>query len=122
MARVLRRYQSKIYGNYRLGYLKYGSLIGISIALLVLLQHLLVEQVPVYAPETIVTDLLIVIGQCFCCYDYRENLSRRKVMLKELLLLALGSGLIASVVYGLWMWLMCGDLFLIWWRSLPTIA
>lgn len=105
MAGMLRRYQSEIYGNYRLAYLTYGILTGVLLAIAVSLQHCLAPS-SLTSPENYVTDSVVAVAIFVACYRYRSLLPDRKVMLKELLLLGMGIALISSLVYGLWIWLM----------------
>lgn len=107
---MLRRYQSEIYGNYRLAYLTYGILTGVLLALVVLLQRLLLPDT-LTSPESYVTETVIAVAVFLGCYRYRSLLPDRKVMLKELLLLGMGMALISAIIYGLWIWLMGTRLF-----------
>lgn len=109
MAKIFRRYKSTIYGNYRRAYLIDGLITGAAIALVLFVRDLLAET-PMSQPENFITELVMAIGIFWFTYQYRKQLPDQKVTLKELMLLGLGIGVVASVVYGLWTWLYCGAL------------
>ncbi len=111
MARILKRYHSRIYGNYRIAYLKYGSFIGIALSTAVLLQTVLLPKFQPYAPETFITDGIVLVGMCIACYCYRDTLKYKRVMFKELILMGMGMNIVASVIYGLFLWFLCGQMF-----------
>lgn len=112
MAKILRQYQSTIYGNYRVAYLKYGALIGLAVALYVWISALV--GYPIKTPEFYGTDAVLAVGIFYFCYLYRKGLPNETVTLKELLLLGLGMGVAAAIVYGLLIWLMAGTLYPDW--------
>ena len=109
MAKVFRRYESTIYGNYRKAYLIDGALTGVVMSVVMLLRDLLAKS-PMPSPENYITELVLAIAIFWCSYQYRRQLPDEKVTLKELLLLGLGIGVVSSVVYGMWTWLRCGVL------------
>ncbi len=98
---LLRRYQSDIYGNYRRAYFRDGLLTGVVIALVVLFCKVI--YYPIYAPETYVTDLSLLAATLFFAYRYRASLPDKKVFFKELMLYGLGLGIVAAIVYGLFL-------------------
>ena len=98
---VLRRYQSDIYGNYRKAYLRDGALTGLLLGLVVLFCKLI--YYPIYAPENYVTDLTLLVATLFFAYRYRARLPERRVFFKELMLYGLGLGIVAAVLYGLFL-------------------
>ena len=99
--RVLRRYQSEIYGKYRQAYLRDGLYTGLFLAVVVLFCKLI--YYPIYAPETYVTDGALLVATFFFAYRYRASLPDKKVFFKELMLFGLGLGVVAAVVYGLFL-------------------
>ena len=104
--KFLRRYQSEIYGNYRIAYLRDGAFTGLFLAAVVLFCKLI--YYPIYAPESYVTDIALLAGTLLFTWRYREKLPEKKVFFKELMLFGLGLGIVASVVYGLFLLLYGG--------------
>lgn len=99
--KFIRRYQSDIYGNYRLAALRDGALAGLLIAGVVLFCKLI--YYPIYAPENYVTDIVLLVATLFFAYRYRSRLPEKRVFFKELMLYGLGLGIVAAVVYGLFL-------------------
>lgn len=99
--KFIRRYQSEIYGNYRIAYLRDGSLSGLVIAGVVLFCKLI--YYPIHAPENYVTDISLLACTLFFAYRYRRRLADGKVFFKELMLYGLGLGIVAAAVYGLFL-------------------
>lgn len=108
MGKIIRRYNSTIYGNYRKAYLIDGALTGIAMAAIMWLRDAL-SDVPISTPDNFITEIVMAIGIAWSAYQYRKFLPEQKVTLKELMLLGLGIGLVSSVVYGLWVWFYCGS-------------
>lgn len=104
MARVFKRYNSTIYGNYRKAYAIDGLITGAAMALITFLRDLLAGSA-MGAPENYISELVMAAGIFWSAYQYRKNLDEGKVTLKELMLLGLGIGVVSAVVYGLWVWL-----------------
>lgn len=100
--RFIRRYKSEIYGNYRRAALVDGFVASVVMAAYVLISSLV--GLPVSAPETYVTDGLMLIAVFVGAYLYRKSLSEVSVSLKELLLLGLDMGVVIGIVYGLLLW------------------
>ena len=99
--RLLRRYKSDIYGNYRLAYLRDGALTGLVLSVAVLVCKLL--YYPIYAPENYVTDIALLVSTLFFAYRYRSRLPEKKVFFKELMLFGLGLGIVAAITYGVFL-------------------
>ena len=99
--RFLRRYQSEIYGGYRVAYLRDGAMTGAVIAAVVLFCKLI--YYPIYAPQNYVTDITLLVCTLFFAYRYRRRLPDGKVFFKELMLYGLGLGIVAAAVYGLFL-------------------
>lgn len=111
MAKILRRYQSAIYGNYRKAYLRYGFLTGVVLALSMLFYRLVSPSNPPVSPNNYFIDAILAVAIFGGTFIYRKSLPDQKVMLKELLLLGTGMGMTASAVYGILLWPICGSLF-----------
>lgn len=99
--RLLRRYKSEIYGKYRIAYLRDGAFTGLFIAGVVLFCKLI--YYPIYAPETYITDIALLVATLFFTWRYRNGLPDKKVFFKELMLFGLGLGIVAALVYGLFL-------------------
>ena len=106
---IIRRYQSEIYGNYRLAYVRYGAVVGAVMALVFLFFSVIGE--PFKSPDSYISDILLLVGILFFTYRYRTSLPGGKVSFKELMLLGLGIGAVAAVVYGFYLWLHLGVLY-----------
>ena len=111
MAKIIRRYQSEIYGNYRLAYATYGVLTGIVLAIVMLLHRALLPSNPPASPESFEADVVIAVAIFLSAYRYRSTLPDKQVMLKELLLLGMGTAIVAAIVYGLLLWLVLGAVY-----------
>ncbi|MCQ2299136.1 MAG: DUF4199 domain-containing protein [Bacteroidales bacterium] len=101
MVRILRQYQSEIYGNYRKAYLLYGLYAGLIMSAFVLLS--MICQRPLNAPESYGTDIVLFLSMVLFSYLYRRKLDEERVFFKELMLLNLGIGILGSIVYGLFL-------------------
>ena len=84
--------------------LKYGLLTGIVMAVSMLVADWVEFGMQTAAPENFVTDIVLLLGLLMAAYRYRHSLPDERVTLKELLLLGLWVGFIASLVYGLLLW------------------
>ena len=104
--KLLRRYQSDIYGNYRKAYFRDGAFTGLLLAVVVLFCKLI--YYPICAPENYITDITLLVATLVFAYRYRSKLPVRKVFFKELMLYGLGLGIVAAVVYGLFLLLYGG--------------
>ncbi|MBR1644359.1 MAG: DUF4199 domain-containing protein [Bacteroidales bacterium] len=92
-----------MYGNYRRAALLGGLASGLLLLLYVLVRYLVGR--PISAPQTYGSDLLLLASMLGVAYVYRRRLPDERVTFKELMLLCLGLGVIASAVYGLFLWL-----------------
>ena len=99
--RFLKQYQSDIYGDYRKAYLRDGLFAGLFISVVVLFCKLI--YYPLNTPENYVTDLSLLAATLFFAYRYRAALPDGKVFFKELMLYGLGLGVVAAIVYGLFL-------------------
>lgn len=99
MAGLLRRYKSPLYGNYRKYVVLLGALTGAVLTASVL--FLWMVALPISAPESYVTELLLAVCIFVGSYWYREHQTGGKIFLKELLILGVGMGLVGGLVYGI---------------------
>lgn len=98
-----------IYGNYRLAYLKYGLLTGVLLCLYLMVRHWV--GAPVATPADFGKDLCLIVAMVYAMVRYRRQLPGERVTWKELMLLGLGMGVIAGIVYGLFVWQYCGWMY-----------
>ncbi len=103
---LLRRYQSDIYGRYRIAYLRDGALTGLFLVAVVLFMKII--YYPLSVPHSLYTDIALLVATLFFAYRYREKLPEKKVFFKELMLYGLGLGVVAAIVYGLFLMLYGG--------------
>lgn len=96
------RYQSEIHGNYRKGYLRFGIITGVVLMLYILVRYMM--GVPAESPEAYITDGIMLVAVFLFTLLYRNVLPDRKATLKELMLLGLGTAVVGSVLYGLFLW------------------
>lgn len=105
--RFLRRYSSTIYGQYRIFGVRAGLITGAAMAVAMILARLAGEQAQPSAPENYITDAVMLVGMLFFAYRYRQTLPDSRVTIKELMLLGLWIGFVASALYGLLLWAYC---------------
>ena len=96
------RYQSEIHGNYRKGYLRFGLITGGGLMRYILVRYMM--GVPAESPEAYITDGIMLVAVFLFTLLYRNVLPDRKATLKELMLLGLGTAVVGSVLYGLFLW------------------
>lgn len=101
--RILKRYSSTIYGQYRWFGAKSGLWVGVVIAFSMLLAAWM--EVQPSTPENYITDLVLLLGMAVAAYRYRRTLPDERVTLKELMLLGLWTGFVSATVYGVLLWL-----------------
>lgn len=109
MGKIIRQYRSEIHGDYRSAYLMWGALTGLLLSLYLLLRHWV--GAPCRTPSDLGKDALLLLAMGLSMYFYRRSLPDKMVTMKELLLLGLGTGFVAAVVYGLFVWLYCGVMY-----------
>ncbi len=96
------RYKSSIHGNYRKAYLRCGALSGVLLMLYVMVRYLL--GVPAEAPEGYAVDGILLAAVVLLTLLYRNALEEKRATLKELMLFGMGTAVLASVLYGLFLW------------------
>lgn len=103
--RFLRRYSSTIYGQYRSFGFKKGLWVGAAMFFVLFISRWVSPQSFPATPESLLTDCVMLAGMLFFAWRYRLTLPEGRVTLKELMLLGLWMGCMASVAYGLLLWL-----------------
>lgn len=99
----LRRYKSVEYGNYRGAGAVAGLWSGGLLALYLVVRWL--ANVPVSAPQTYGSDIVLFLCMLLESYRYRKALPEEKVTLKELMQLNLYLAVVAAAIFGLFTWL-----------------
>ena len=100
--RFFRRYNSTIHGNYRKAYLRCGLLTGLMLALFLLVRWLM--RNPAESPESYLSDGILLVSVFLFTILYRNALPESKATLKELMLFGIGTAVIASLLYGVYIW------------------
>ena len=100
---IFHRYNSTIHGNYRKAYLRCGLAVGLLLGAYVMVR--LAMGSPVGSPLSYISDAILMVSMFLLAAWYRNALPDHKVTLKELMLFGLGLSLVASVTYGLALWL-----------------
>lgn len=100
--RFFRRYNSTIHGNYRKAYLRCGLITGVLLMLYILVRYLM--GTPAESPEAYLSDGIMLVSIFLFTLLYRNALEEKKATLKELMLFGLGTAVVASVLYGLFLW------------------
>ena len=98
-----RRYDSTIHGNYRKAYLRCGLITGGLLTLYIMMRDLM--GTPAESPEAYLSDGIMLVAVFLFTLLYRNSLADKKASLKELMLFGLGTALVASVLYGICLWL-----------------
>lgn len=101
--RFFHRYNSTIHGNYRKAYLRCGLITGGLLALYIMVRYLMGS--PAESPEAYMSDIIMLVAVFLFTLLYRNSLEEKKATLKELMLFGLGTAVVASVLYGLCLWL-----------------
>ena len=82
---IFHRYESEIHGNYRKGYLRFGTITGVVLMLYILVRYLMGK--PAESPEAYLTDGIMLVSVFIFTYLYRNAMPEKKATLKELMLL-----------------------------------
>ena len=100
--KFFRRYNSTIHGNYRKAYLRCGLITGVLLMLYILVRYMM--GTPAESPEAYMSDGIMLVAVFLFTLLYRNSLEEKKVTLKELMLFGMGTAVVASVLYGLFVW------------------
>ncbi len=98
---LIKRYETPIQGNYKLAILKYGSLTGLLMCLLVVARFLLNK--PLVQPLGYVENIFFFAFLLLFTYLYRKSLKGNPLFFKEAYLLNIGMGIITAVFYAIFM-------------------
>ena len=101
--RFFHRYKSTIHGNYRKAYLRSGVLTGLLMMLYLLVRWLMHN--PATSPAAYLTEGVLLVAVLLLTIYYRNTLPDRKATLKELMLFGMGTAVLASLLYGIFVWI-----------------
>lgn len=99
---LIKRYESEIYGNYKKGWLLYGLYTGLIMSFSVLFRYWLTY--PMDTPSTWTDNIILFLCMFVFTYLYRKKLYCGNVFFKEVYILNLGVGVVAGVMYALFIW------------------
>ena len=102
--RFFHRYNSTIHGNYRKAYLRCGLIVGGLLSLYIMVRYLVGS--PAESPEGYMSDMIMLVTVFLFTLLYRNSPEGKRSTLKELMLFGGGTAVVASVLYGLCLWLL----------------
>lgn len=100
--RFFHRYRSTIHGNYRKAYLRCGLITGVLLMLYIMVRYMM--GTPAESPEAYLSDGIMLLAVFLFTLLYRNALPEKKATLKELMLFGIGTAVLASLLYGLFLW------------------
>lgn len=100
--RFFHRYRSTIHGNYRKAYLRCGLITGVLLMFYILVRYMM--RTPAESPEAYLTDGILLLSIFLFTLLYRNTLPDRLATMKELMLFGMGTAVLASLLYGLFLW------------------
>ena len=99
---LIRRYESKMHGDYKRAILRYGFFGGLIFCVVLLLRWLLV--LPPSQPMSYVENVLQLVLLFVFVYLYKRRLPDRRINFKESYVVALGTAVVSAVIYGMFMY------------------
>ena len=100
--RIIKRYKSEMHGNYWRASLRYGFSGGLLLSFVVMLRYWLI--LPLSQPVTYVENVSLLLIMFFFLWHYRRDLPDRRITFKEGYLLSFGLGVVASIIYGMFIY------------------
>lgn len=100
--RLTKIYQSKMYGNYWSGIVIFGLLIGFGLIIEVLLRSLF--KTPISQPVSLIEIITQLVFMFIGVYVFKINLEEKKITFKKSYMLGLGSGIVGSIIYGMFLY------------------
>ncbi len=98
---LLRRYQSTVYGNYKKAWLLYGLYTGLILCFSTMLRYWLTY--PMESPSSWIDNVVLFLSMVLFTLVYRKKLADKKIFFKEVYILNIGIGIIAAMVYGIFL-------------------
>ena len=103
MKKIIRQYSSEIHGNYFQMSIRYGMVIGALMSLGLLVRFIISK--PASSPISYVDNVIMLVFMAFVVYLYRNSLENKKITFKEAWLVGFFSAFVASVIYGMFMYI-----------------
>ena len=100
--RLTKIYQSKVYCNYWYGIVIFGLLIGFGLIIEVLLRNLFAT--PISQPVSLIEIITQLVFMFIGVYIFKINLEEKKITFKKSYMLGLGSGIVGSIIYGMFLY------------------
>ncbi|MDR1726281.1 MAG: DUF4199 domain-containing protein [Bacteroidales bacterium] len=101
--KIIKRYKSELHGNCWRALLKYGFYSGLILSFVVIFRKWLVY--PLSQPVTYVEEITLLILMFIFVWFYRRKLPEKKMAFKEGYIVAFGTGVVASIIYGIFIML-----------------
>lgn len=105
---LIRRYSSRMHGNYKKAMLLYGLFIGLIFSFVLLFRWLIV--MPVSQPMGYVENIMQLVLLFIFVYLYKKQLPDQRINFKEAYVVALGSAIVGSIIYGGFMYLYAANI------------
>ncbi len=102
--RFFHRYNSTIHGNYRKAYLRCGVITGVLLILYILVRYMM--GLTAESPVSYFSDGIMLLAVFLFTLLYRNALAEKKATLKELMLFGMGTAMVASILYGIFIWML----------------
>lgn len=99
---LFNRYKSTMHGNYWGAIFKFGLFMGFGLAIVVMLRSWL--KIPLSEPVSYTENFALLIFMLIGVYLYKRGLEEKKITFKESYMVALGSGVVASIIYGIFLY------------------
>lgn len=90
-----------MHGNYWRAMFRYGLVCGVVVSFVVLLRYWLI--LPLDKPTDYVQEAALLVCLFVAVWVYKKNLEDKKITLKEAYIVALGCGVVAAIVYGMFL-------------------
>lgn len=99
----LRKFESKIYGNYGRAAAKYGFFSGLIMMLVIMFRYWIIY--PIKQPVSYTENIALFVLMIGSLVIYKRNLEEGRITFKEAFLLSFGVGVIASIMYGMFLYI-----------------
>lgn len=107
MKKIISKYSSEIHGPYLTKSLKYGLIIGALLCIGLLIRFMIMK--PPSSPISLTDNIIMLLSMGCMVFWYRNTLPEKKITFKEAWLTGFFSGSIASLLFGIYMYI-----YIIW--------